>query len=273
MPSIRFTDPLTIPATAVHLINVIDYFYPANVRIVQTSGWVNSFYIVAMSSLPLDVISLPPADGQAPTGLLVLLHGWGANYHDLAGLAPMLRRPTDLMLFPNAPFPHPYSASGRMWYGLPSDFTFSMSTEFAQSPELTQSRSMLVDWLFSLESLTGVPLSETVLGGFSQGGAMTLDVGMRVPLKKLMVLSGYLHAPIEIQIDAIPPILLVHGTQDPVVPIAAARQAKDALKAVHAPITVHELYMGHEIQPAVLNFMQSFLSEEGLNDRESVEKA
>jgi phospholipase/carboxylesterase len=198
-----------------------------------------------------------------------LLHGWGANYHDLAALAPYLGLSDYLLVLPNAPFPHPQVPGGRMWYDLSGDYSFQSSFDLTQNAELATSRQRLTDWLGSLESTTGIPLAQTVLAGFSQGGAMTLDVGLTLPLKALMVLSGYLHAPISQplisqQTAAPPPILMIHGIQDTVVPISAARAAKTAVEAIGGRVTYHELNMGHEIQPDALKIMQSFLLEPGV---------
>jgi phospholipase/carboxylesterase len=198
---------------------------------------------------------------EPPNHLLIALHGWGANALDLASLAPFLNLPDCQMLFPEAPFPHPYSSQGRMWYGFPTDSSLQNRYDFRDLPELIESRQRLLDWLRSLESSTGVPLSRTVLAGFSQGGAMTLDVGLQLPLAGLIVLSGYLHAPLQPSVSPLPPVLIVHGRQDTVVPVAAARQARDGLVALGAAVQYHEFDMGHEIRPNIIQIMQSFVEE------------
>jgi phospholipase/carboxylesterase len=217
-------------------------------------------------ALSLEVISVPTRTGQPPKGLIVLLHGWGANYYDLVDLSAYLDLPDYQFLCPNAPFAHPYSPTGRMWYGFPQNSNLQdlqdlgARSDLPEGQQLSESRQLLLDWLTSLSDSTGVPLSKTVLAGFSQGGAMTLDLGTRLPLGALMVLSGYLHSPLQPGDLPIAPVLLVHGRQDGVVPLAAAHRAKDALVKLDAPLEYHELDMGHEIQPSVLKIMQSFLS-------------
>ncbi len=196
-----------------------------------------------------------------------MLHGWGANYHDLVGLSSYIDQPDYQFFFPNAPFPHPYAPGGRMWYGFPEDFAFHAESDLAEQgdreegKQLAESRRLLTAWLHSLEATTDIPLSRTVLGGFSQGGAMTLDVGSQLPLAALLVMSGYLHGPLASVDHPLPPTLLVHGRQDPVVPLAAARQTHDRLTRLHTPVTYQEFEMGHEIPADVLDAMQSFLSE------------
>jgi phospholipase/carboxylesterase len=209
----------------------------------------------------LEVITVPPASGQKPKGTIVLLHGWGANYQDLLSLAPYLDLPDTQFVFPNAPFDHPYGPSGRMWYDFPSDYSFIGSAEFGDRPDLTSSRQQLTELLAELPDHTGIPLSETILGGFSQGGAMTLDVGLNLPLKALMVLSGYVHTPLKSTLAEPMPVLLVHGRQDQVVPIQAAQQANSQLQALGVPVKYLEFNMGHEIQPVVLEQIQAFVKQ------------
>lgn len=205
-----------------------------------------------------------PSQTKPAKGLLVVLHGWGANAQDVASFASYMALPDYYMAFPDAPFPHPSSEAGRMWYGFPETYSFQSSTDFREQPQLKESRRQLVEWLRSLESTTGIALEQTVLAGFSQGGAMTLDVGLYLPLKALIVLSGYLHAPIAPRPVAAPPVLMVHGRQDTVVPITAAVQAKQQLTAMGVDVKYEELDMGHEIQLSVLKLMKSFIAEKPL---------
>jgi phospholipase/carboxylesterase len=189
-----------------------------------------------------------------------MLHGWGANAQDVAALADYLELPDFAFAFPNAPFQFPHSPGGRMWYDLPSDYSFFSQPAFRQQPQVQESRQRLTDWLLSLEASTGVPLARTVLAGFSQGGAMTLDVGLHLPLAALMILSGYTHAPID-NVTYAPPVLIAHGRSDQVVSLLAAQQTQQRLTELNVPVQYHELNMGHEIQPSVLKLMQSFIEE------------
>jgi phospholipase/carboxylesterase len=191
-----------------------------------------------------------------------MLHGWGANAQDVAALAAYLNLPDYYFFFPNAPFPSVYTPTGRVWYNFPDSYAFFSDPAFRDQPELRESRTQLTEWLNALEETTGVPLSRTVLAGFSQGGAMTLDVGLDLPLAALMVLSGYLHAPlVDPLLSPALPTLVVHGRQDMVVPLQAAHGVRDSLTRLGVPVQYHELDMGHEIQPIVLSLMQSFIEE------------
>ncbi len=199
--------------------------------------------------MSVKVISVPPTQGKKPIGLIVALHGWGANNKDLASLVPVLNLPEYQFLFPEAPFPHPYTSIGRMWYDLSN----------GQHQGYQESRQLLTDWLKSLQSSTGVPLSRTVLSGFSQGAAMTLDVGLGLPLAGAIALSGYLHPISNPGNGNFPPVLIVHGRQDSVVPLKAAVHARDNLKALGVSVEYHEFDMAHEIRPEVLPVIRNFV--------------
>jgi phospholipase/carboxylesterase len=202
----------------------------------------------------LNAIAIP-AKSESPQGSIVLLHGWGANAQDVSFLCSLLDLPDVQFFLPDAPFPHPYSPEGKMWYDLSSA---NFRSDFSQQSDLQTSRQALIDWLTSLEDKTGIPLSRTILGGFSQGGAMTLEVGLALPLAGLMILSGYQHGALNPR-SSIPPILMVHGKQDQVVPIAAAQQAKANLTQIGAAVEYHEFEMGHEISPLVLQQAYKFV--------------
>ena len=178
------------------------------------------------------------------------LHGWGANAQNLASVVPLLNLPDYQLMFPYAPFPHTYMPMGKMWYDLGRE----------KGQGLQESRKLLTNWLLSLENSTGVPLSRTVLSGFSQGGAMTLDVGLTLPLAGLICMSGYLHpgAGTSAQ-SSFPPVLITHGRQDTVVPLQAAIRAKETLKTLGVAVEYHEFDMGHEIRPEVLEILRNFL--------------
>lgn len=202
--------------------------------------------IATLSAIAYPDVPKPefPADN-----LLVMLHGWGADAKDLLGLAPLLALPSFQWRFVNAPFAHPHNPQGLAWYDLES-----------QSFEgLPQARQGLRQYLLNLESETGIPLSRTILGGFSQGGAMALDVGITLPLAKIFALSGYLHFQPESQPQPVAPILLVHGREDSVVPLSLAHQAREQLTGIGATVTYAELPMGHEIPPPALAKLKDFL--------------
>jgi phospholipase/carboxylesterase len=205
--------------------------------------------------LSLEFITVPCRTGQTPKGLIVTLHGWGANAQDVASLLPFFNLPDYQFIFPHAPFPFPFSSLGRAWYDLQVENMYQ---------GLTESRQLLIDWLQSLESQTGVPLSQTILSGFSQGGAMTLDVGFRLRFAGLVSLSGYLHPGAGIldaeTLTSHPPVLIMHGRQDTVVPLQAALKAKETLDSLGVAVEYHEFDTGHEIRPQMLELFRNFVA-------------
>ncbi|NJK39452.1 MAG: alpha/beta hydrolase [Oscillatoriales cyanobacterium RM2_1_1] len=201
--------------------------------------------------MKFNAITVAPDQGKTPLGLIVLMHGWGANAEDLATLAPILDLPDYQFIFPDAPFDHGQVPGGRAWYAL----------ETMSYDGLSESRPGLQQWLGTLAEKTGFPPEQTILGGFSQGGAMTLDVGRELPFAGLMSLSGYLHFSPDARENYTTPVLMVHGRRDMVVPLGAARQARDYFQGLNAPVQYHELDMGHEIPPTVWQLIRSFVME------------
>jgi phospholipase/carboxylesterase len=199
----------------------------------------------------LDFIRVSPPTTQTPEALIVTLHGWGANAQDVASLIPHVNLPEYEFLLPNAPYPHPHNDIGKAWYDLRSENMYD---------GLIESKQLLIDWLQSLESNTGVPLSRTILSGFSQGGAMTLDVGLGLPLAGLVVMSGYLHPSVAtLNKGNFPPTLIMHGTQDEVVPLQAAVKSRDVAKSLGVAVEYHEFAMGHEINLQMLAVLRTFV--------------
>lgn len=198
----------------------------------------------------IEAISALPSNEQ-PTYLLVMLHGWGANYQDFVPFAKMLNLPSFGYMFPNAPYEHFQVQGGRAWYALESkEFT-----------GLKESRKLLLDWLTSLEDATGVPLERTIMAGFSQGGAMTLDVGLTLPLAAACSFSGYLHYQPQESDKTYPPTMIIHGKQDPVVPLEAALKAKEELSKIGVSVQYQEFDMAHEVQDrAIATFKQFILN-------------
>lgn len=202
----------------------------------------------------IEAISALPSGTQADY-LLVILHGWGANYQDFVPFAKVLNLPGFGYMFPNAPYEHFQVPGGRAWYALENkDFT-----------GLADSQQLLLDWLNSLEGSTGVPLEKTVMAGFSQGGAMTLDVGLTLPLAALCSFSGYLHYEPQLQSGkAYSPTMIIHGTQDPVVPVQSAIDARDKLTKIGVPVQYQDFNMAHEVKDEAIARFKQFITQEVL---------
>ncbi|MDB9492330.1 alpha/beta hydrolase [Dolichospermum circinale CS-534/05] len=199
----------------------------------------------------LDFIRVSPPGKQIPKALIVTLHGWGANAQDVASLIPYINLPDYEFLLPNAPYPYPHADTGRAWYDLRTENMYA---------GLVESKQLLIDWLQSLETNTGIPLSRTILSGFSQGGAMTLDVGLSLPLAGLVVMSGYPHPSVAtLNPGNFPPTLIMHGTKDEVVPLQAAIKSRDMARSLGVAVEYHEFEMGHEINLPMLEALRTFV--------------
>ncbi|MGK7911182.1 MAG: alpha/beta hydrolase [Synechococcus sp.] len=209
---------------------------------------------VTNDASPLQSIDLPPRNppsSDSELAQIVLIHGWGANYRDLVPVAEALGRPSIHYWFPNAPFPHPQVPGGGSWFDLEG------------FEGVDESSRLLKHWLLELESQSGVPLEKTVLAGFSQGGAMSLRVGLGlVPrLAGVICLSGFWVGEPEIECpnEPLPPVLMVHGRRDPVVSIAYARQARSKVEDLDVNVQFHEIDAMHEIPAEAIALMGEFL--------------
>ena len=143
---------------------------------------------------------------------LVLLHGWGATKDDLTPLGEHLanshRRELEVISL-EAPEQHP-DGIGRQWYGL-------FPPDWQAVPQAASALRARIQQMVSPD----YPLERTVLLGFSQGGAMALDAGCQLPLAAVISCSGYPHPDWVPRRDH-PPVLLLHGSDDEVVPARAA---------------------------------------------------
>lgn len=205
----------------------------------------------------LRAIAHQSAAGGSASKLFIGLHGWGANAQDLAALADYLPLSNYQMAFPDGPLPHPMAPNGRMWYSFPADYRFQMFEDVEPKADLIKSRQLLKDWLMQVTQEAEIPFEQTVLAGFSQGGAMAMDVGLQFPFAGVLVLSGYLHSPPSPHAH-LGPVLMVHGRQDAVVPVQKAREARDRLIAEEVKLTYQEFDMGHAISPLVIEQIKTF---------------
>jgi len=202
--------------------------------------------------------SVPPRAGGAPQQLVVLLHGVGADGHDLIDLAPQWAHALPHAAFssPDAPalydmIPPGVAHHGRQWFSLADRSPARMAEGVAGA------RAALDAFLDAELARLGLPPDAYALMGFSQGAMTALYAGLRraVPPRAVLAYSGMLLAPERLaETTARPPVLLVHGEADEVVPVAATRAAEAALRAHGVP--VESLYvprLGHGIDAAGLS--------------------
>ncbi|HEY5657738.1 MAG TPA: alpha/beta fold hydrolase [Myxococcota bacterium] len=208
---------------------------------------------------------VPPGDGPHPT--LLLLHGWGASAHDLLGLAPVLHRGNALVLCPQGPlaFQAGPGAVGYGWFPLVPD----------RPPEaraVEAARAALERFLGAALDRYPVDRRRLVIGGFSQGGFMACQIALRDPARfaGLMALSSWLPSDLAQEIPrtaahAELPTLLIHGSDDPLVSVERAREARDILLRLGVPTVYREYAMGHEIRPEVLGAILEWLEDKVLS--------
>ncbi len=177
---------------------------------------------------------------------LVLLHGCGADADDLmplgAELMAALTVPAECIGL-QAPELHT-SGYGRQWYEL-------FPADWKAVPSAIQQLHHRLEKL----DLERIPLFRTVLIGFSQGGAMALHVGCELPLAGVISCSGYSHLGWEPP-SSRPPVLLLHGRQDDVVPAAAANELLDLLSRGANPCCLKTFSGGHSIPEEAQNAMK-----------------
>ena len=187
---------------------------------------------------------------------LVLLHGRGADENDLLGLFDVLD-PERLLRGITVGGPLALPPGGRHWYvvprvGFPDPATFTDTMEL-----LTR----------TLDEEVGVDWATTVVGGFSQGTVMSYALGLGTGRPRpagILAQSGFIPtvdgwAP---DLAGRPdlPVMITHGTQDPIISVDFARQARALLEAGGLPVTYKETPMPHTIDPRVLGDVQRWLA-------------
>jgi phospholipase/carboxylesterase len=205
--------------------------------------------------------SRPPAAGGRPGRLVVLLHGLGADGNDLIGLAPYWAPllPEVEFVSPNAPFACDMAPYGCQW------FSSLDRRPAAVLAGVRAAAEMLDAFLDAALSERGLGPGDLALVGFSQGAMMSLFVGLRRtrPIAGILGYSGRLLAPelLGNELCSRPPILLVHGTADPLVPYESLATAQAALAAAGVPIeTLSRPGLGHAIDEAGLRRGGAFLN-------------
>jgi phospholipase/carboxylesterase len=186
----------------------------------------------------LDGPRRPAASGQTRK-LVVLLHGYGADGDDLIGLAPYFARalPDAAFVSPHAPEPCEGAPMGRQWWGIRS---FSAEERLRGALRAAPILDRFLD-----DELKRHRLGEQdmALVGFSQGTMMALHVGLRRPRPVAGILgySGALVAPETLarEVRSKPPILLIHGEADDLLPVESLLDAVQGLAAAGVPAQWH----------------------------------
>lgn len=205
------------------------------------------------------------AGAAKPTALVVFLHGYGADGSDLLGLADVLapHLPGVGFLAPDAPERCVGGGFGYQWFPIP---WIDGSPQALAEAGLDAAANDLNGFLDARLAEAGLGADRLVLIGFSQGAMTSLHVAPRRadPVAGVVAISGRLLRPEQLQAEAVskPPVLLMHGDQDAVVPFADMGKAGDALVAAGFPTYGHVMRgTGHGIAPDGLGVVLQFLKE------------
>jgi len=215
---------------------------------------------------PLEHVEL--ATGPEPRGTVIWMHGLGADGWDFVPLVRELPLPESLTLrfvFPHAPARPVTINNGfvmRAWYDI-------SQSDIARVPDekgIRESQAA-VEQLIAREKSRGIDPSAIVLAGFSQGGAIALQTGLRLRerLAGIAALSTYL--PLEDSLDReaadankSTPIFMAHGTDDPVIPMKLAEISQQALRMRGYNVEWHSYAMPHSVHPDEVQDLAEFLA-------------
>jgi phospholipase/carboxylesterase len=225
-----------------------------------------------LSGLTVTITGGTDREGGGDGPLVVLLHGFGAPGEDLVPLFRQLDVPSEVRFaFPAAPVDlreklGPGYAGGRAWWMIDTAALEAAmrgggrADRSRQVPDgLVEARASVVDCLAELETLLGAPRARTVLGGFSQGAMLTMDVALREErgFAGLALMSGSIIA--EDQWTPLFPrltgtkVMQAHGRTDPLLPFATAERLRDLLRGAAADVRWVEFPGGHTITGSVLD--------------------
>jgi phospholipase/carboxylesterase len=202
--------------------------------------------------LSLETITVDPK--VKPKASIIFMHGLGADAYDVSDIAVQLELPSDLavrFVFPNAPLRRVTYAGGatmRAWFDIGAEIN-EISDELG-----IRDAVLAIDVLIQQEIDRGIAPNRIVLAGFSQGGVIALQCGLRYPqtLGGMLVLSGSLVMAEKLfqeknQANAKTPILMQHGEYDSVINIAWAKQSFAALKSMEFNIELQTYKMDHVV--------------------------
>ena len=204
---------------------------------------------------------------SSPTSSIVWLHGLGADGYDFVPLVRELQAlgaPAARYVFPHAAT-MPVTVNGgavmRAWYDI-----LGVDLTRREDEAGIRASQKQVEALIAREVERGVERSRIVLAGFSQGGAIALQTGVRQqePLAGILALSCYLplaeHFVNErAAASAAVPIFMAHGTSDPIVPLVRATASRDALKLAGHAVEWHQYPMPHSVSEPEIRDIAAFL--------------
>tara|TARA_B100001250_G_scaffold67840_1_gene54368 strand:- start:3441 stop:4082 length:642 start_codon:yes stop_codon:yes gene_type:complete len=203
----------------------------------------------------LSFISLSPEDDSLSLGVIFLLHGFGANMRDLVDIAPMINQKDFIYIFPNAPFEinSGFNQKAYSWF------------DFDNLNEIKESEKILENTIEESLGLFNIDKDKIYLGGFSQGGMMTMhaDIIHQNLFSGLLILSSTIISQIDLNIDLSinPRVFLAHGVNDSIISINQGQETHRKLISKGLNVEYHEYEMGHQIIEKEIIDIKSWLSE------------
>lgn len=194
--------------------------------------------------------------GPRPARSVIWLHGLGADGHDFEPIVPELglgQAPAVRFVFPHAP-QRPVTINGgmvmRAWYDI-----LTLDRTGPQDEAGIRESAALVDRLVERERERGSDYGDIVLAGFSQGGAIALHTALRhkAALAGVIALSTWLPLAASFSREVAPerarelPVLMAHGSHDPVLPLALGLEARRVLEDAGFDVEWHEYPMPHAV--------------------------
>jgi phospholipase/carboxylesterase len=211
----------------------------------------------------LDAIEIETA--RNPAASIIWLHGLGADGNDFAPIVPALKLPGAAIrfVFPHAPV-QPVTINGgmrmRAWYDI-TDGAIRREDESGVRASQT-----LIEALIAREKERGTAANRLVLAGFSQGGAIALQTGLRHSerVAGIMALSTYLPIADKFAAEASKanrdaPIFMAHGSHDPIIPLARAEQSRGLLQSLGYNVEWREYPMQHSVCPEEVSDISAWL--------------
>lgn len=192
--------------------------------------------------------------GDKPTASVIWMHGLGADGNDFVPIAGEIALPFELRyLFPNAPS---IPVSINNGYVMPAWYDISDAAIRREDEAGVRASQARIEELIAREKARGIPAGRIVLAGFSQGGAIALQTGLRHAqrLAGIMALSTYVPLADRLAAEAGAanrdlPIFMAHGTDDPMIALARAKVSRDLLLQLGYPVIWHEYRMPHSVCP------------------------
>jgi len=217
-------------------------------------------------TLPSPLEALEIETGTAPRSSVIWLHGLGADGHDFEPIVGELDLPAEPIrfVFPHAPT-QPVTINGgmvmRAWYDI-----VSADLSRREDADGVRASQKLLEALIAREMTRGTPADRIVVAGFSQGGAIALQTGLRHAqrLAGIMALSTYVPIIDSVAAEANAatrdiPIFYAHGTNDPVITIDRAERSRDVLATLGYAVEWHAYAMPHSVCPQEIHDIGAWL--------------